>query len=491
MNHAVLIAPEIFLSLAALAVLVAETFFPSARKAWINIAIAALAGCLVHQALFFVNGTIPGAAAAGVSPTSAHGGWIEYRGVFGMLSIDSLAVFFKLAILASMIIVLWLSLDHFELEGRSMGTYAGLILLATVGMMLLACAADLLLAVIGLELLSVASFVLTGFVPSRRSSAEGAIKFFLVGALSTAILLFGISYYYGYFGTTAIAPLQMFGTNGQQADMVVGLILMFIVAGIAFKLTAAPFHMWAPDAFEGAPTPVAAFLSVGPKIATVAFLLRLLANHAALGITPVLATLAAITMTVGNLGALSQGNMKRLLAYSSISHVGYILVAVVAGGSLGMQAAMLYAAIYVFMNLGVFAGLVILANGTRSEEVPAFAGLHRKSLPLALAMVVFLLSMTGIPPLAGFVGKYAVFASVIDAPGLVWLGVLAVLNSVVSLHYYFRIVREMFFREPTDGTLPAFTPALVSSVAVALAVTVIVGLAPDRVLDWVRNVVGS
>jgi len=491
MNHAFLIAPEIFLSVMALAVLLGEAFFPSIRRLWVNLSVIALVLCLGHQVLFFIEGAFPGAASLGILPTAAQGGWVEYRDVFGMLAVDSLAVFFKIAILAAVIMVLWMSSDYFEFAGGAMGTYAGVVLLATVGAMFLVSSTDLLMAAISLELLSIASFILTGFAMGRRSSGEGALKFFLVGMLSTAVFLFGASYFYGYFGTTAIAPLQAMAAAGERPDLVGALVLMFLIAGVGFKLTMAPFHMWAPDAYEGAPTPVTAFLSSVPKAAAIAFMLRLFANHQPLGITPLLAVLAALTMTVGNLGALHQTNVKRMMAYSSVAHVGYILVALVAGGAQGIQAAMFYTFIYLFMNLGLFAGLLMISNQTRSDDASTFAGLYQKSMGLALAMLVFLLSLTGIPPLAGFVGKYVIFASVLRTDGLLWLAVVAVLNSVVSLWYYFRIVREMFLREPADGTRPVFSPALVSCLIVTLTVTILVGILPGSVLGWVRNVIGS
>ncbi len=490
MRQTILIAPEIFLSLVGLLVLTGEALAPATRRLWVYVSIVSLLACIAHQAMFFMNGAFPGAAGFGITPLASATTWISYPTVFGMLSIDSLAVFFKIALMSAVVMVLWLSLDYFEFETAPMGTFCGVLIFATVGMMLLVSSVDLLMAVIGLEMLSISSFILTGFAFGRRSSAEAAIKFFMVGALSTAIFLFGVSYYYGYFGSTSLAALQAFPA-GQKPELVLSLILMFLIAGIGFKLAMVPFHMWAPDAYEGAPTPVTAFLSVAPKAAAIGFLLRLFSNHEALGITPILAMLAAITMTVGNLGAIHQTNVKRLLAYSSIAQVGYILVAMVAGGSLGSQAVMVYTFLYIFMNLGVFAGLLMLSNRSRQEEVPSFAGLSQKSMGLSLAMVVFLLSLTGVPPFAGFTGKFAIFASIIQKPELFWLAIVAVLNSVVSLYYYFRLVHEMFFRDPTDGIRPWFSPALVSCLAIALGVTLIAGLLPNQILGWVRNVVGS
>lgn len=491
MKQLVLLAPEIFLSVLALAVLVGEAFWPQRNKLWISTGIAGLTLTWLYQVAFFVTGAAPGAAAAGLTPV-VNGGWVQYQTLFGMIAMDSLAVFFKLAIIAAVILVLWMSADYREFEGTPSGTYVSLLLLSTVGMMFLVGSLDLLMAVISLELLSICSFVLTGFTLKRPSSTEGAIKFFLVGTFSAGILLFGISYYYGYFGSTNIEALLKLAASGQGADMALSVILMFLIAGIGFKLAMVPFHMWAPDAYEGAPTPITAFLSVAPKAAAVGFLIRLLANHETLGLTPVLAVLAALTMTVGNLGALHQTNVKRLLAYSSIAQVGYILVAIVAGGSLGTQAAMVYMFIYLFMNLGLFAGLLILSNQNHVEDLPTFAGVSARSMGLALAIVVFALSLTGIPPMGGFVGKFAVFAAVINHPQLLWLGVVAVLNSVISLYYYFRIVHQMFFRDSAQNNMPVhFSPALMSCLVIALGVTLVAGILPNTILGWVRNILGS
>jgi NADH-quinone oxidoreductase subunit N len=230
---------------------------------------------------------------------------------------------------------------------------------------------------------------------------------------------------------------------------------------------------------------------VAPKAAAIGFLLRFLSNHSGLNLTPILEVLAALTMTVGNVGALQQTNVKRLLAYSSIAQVGYILVALVAGGSLGGQATMIYTFVYVFMNLGAFAALVIVSNQNSNDELPTFAGLAGRSIGLSLALVIFLLSLTGVPPMAGFIGKFTIFAAVIRQPHLLWLAIVAVLNSVISLFYYFRIVQQMFFVDAVESKPLRFSPALLCCLLVTLAFTLFAGIWPNQILGWVRNVVGS
>ncbi|MCG3203558.1 MAG: NAD(P)H-quinone oxidoreductase subunit 2, chloroplastic [Elusimicrobia bacterium] len=491
MNQLVLLAPEIFLSVCALGILLGEAFFPNKSKQWFLFGLVALGLAGLHQGAFFFSHAIPGASFFGIQPTLLNEGWVQYAPVFGMVAVDSLALFFKFITVVGVVMVLWLSMDYPEFKERPMGTYVSLLLLATVGMLFLVGSVDLLLAVIALELLSISSFILSGFVIERKSSIEGAIKLFLVGTFSTGILLFGISYFYGYFGSTSMDALFAYSSSGQTADLGLSVVLVFIIAGLGFKLAMVPFHMWAPDTYEGAPTPVAAFLSVAPKAAALGFLIRLLANHVSLGITPILALLAALTMTVGNLGALKQNNIKRMLAYSSIAQVGYILVAIVAGGSLGTQAAMVYMFVYLFMNLGLFSGLLILSNQNGSDDLSTFAGLASRSMGFALGLVILALSMIGIPPLGGFVGKFAIFSAVIGNSHLLWLGVVTAINSVISFYYYFKIVQQMFFREPVHTARVQLSPALMSCLVLALGITLVAGLLPNQLLGWVRNILGS
>jgi len=485
-----LLAPEIFVSVLAFIVLLGEAFAPMRKKLWINLAIVGLDVVLLYFLLFFFNEMLPGAKMMGMDQFS-EGLSLGFGPAFGMVLVDSQAIFFKLALVLITIIILGFSLDYHEFADAPLGTYAALLLFSLVGMMLLVSSIDFLLAVIALELLSITSFVLTGFIFKRRSSSEAAIKFFLVGTFSTAIFLFGISYYYGYFGTTHLSPILNFSAFGQKPDLILNFIFIFLISGLGFKLAMVPFHMWAPDAYEGAPTPVTAFLSVAPKVAAIGFLLRVLSEHQAMNLTPVIAVLAALTMTVGNVGALRQTNVKRLLAYSSVAQVGYILVAMVAGGALGGEATLIYTFVYVFMNLGVFAVLMIVAGQTQSEDVGTFAGLAKKSFGLSVVLILFLLSMTGIPPLAGFIGKFSIFAAILNS-NYVWLGIVALINSVISLYYYFRLAHQAFFVETSETTAPLyFSPALISCLILTLCVTVVAGILPNPILQWVRNVIGS
>ncbi len=490
MKSLVLLSPEIFLATMGLLVLVGEAFLGARRKLWVGVTMLSLLAVGATLLCFFSHHALPFASSFGLAPV-VKGGWVSYEPVLKMMAVDSLGAYFKLAILASVLIVLWLSVDYPDFAEVSMGTYCALLLLATAGMFILVSSTDLILSVIALELVGVPSFVLAGYLYQRRASSEAAMKYFLVGSLSTGILLLGVSYYYGYFGTTSLQPLLDYQRGGQVVDFSLSAILVLLVSGVGFKLSMVPFHMWAPDTYEGAPTPVTAFLSTAPKAATIGFLVRLLSHHVSLGFTPVLAMLAAITMTVGNIGALPQTNVKRLLAYSTIAQMGYVLVALVGGELLGIQAVLVYTFVYIFMDLGVFTILLAVANQSKSDEIETFAGLSKKSFPLALLLLVFLLSLTGIPPLAGFIGKFQVFASLISHKSLLWLGIVAVINSVISLYYYFKIAQQMFFRDPSGAPSARLSPALFASLVVTAFVTIAVGILPNSLLTWVRNLVGS
>jgi hypothetical protein len=277
-----------------------------------------------------------------------------------------------------------------------------------------------------------------------------------VGAFSTGIMVFGMSLLYGITGGTSLTALTGPSLAAFPVLPLVG-ALVFVLAGFGFKLALAPFHMWAPDVYEGAPTPITAFLSVAPKAAAFGMLIRFFQNHTALHVTVILAVVAAVTMTVGNLAALRQTNVKRMLAYSSIAQMGYVMMGLVAGGAAGFRAVLVYLVAYVLMNVGIFASVIAVGEDSQSESIEGFSGLAFRSLPLALTTTVFLLSLTGIPPLVGFIGKFSLFSATLQAPGLVWLAVVGAVNTVISLVYYFSIVRAMFFgpaARPESPRLP-------------------------------------
>ncbi|HRY30555.1 MAG TPA: NADH-quinone oxidoreductase subunit N [Elusimicrobiota bacterium] len=475
MGHLSALSPELFLTIAALGLLLADAVWPGRRKTSVAVAIGAVLAAAVL--LFKCGGD-------GV--------------VLGMMAADGMGRFFKLILLGGMALVLWMSLDYRAFRSSSAdreetvsetawGTYAALLLLATVGLLLLVSAVDFLLIVVALELIGVTSFILTGFLRHDRRSNEAAIKYFLVGAFSSALMIYGVSLLYGITGSTAIRAVLEADLGVASRFPLIAAVL-FILVGFGFKLAMVPFHMWVPDAYEGAPTPITAFLSVAPKAAAAGILVRTFAAHGELGLSSLLAVLAAVTMTVGNLAALRQSNVKRLLAYSSIAQMGYVLVGFVAAGKLGILSVLVYSAAYLVMNLGAFACVIAVSNDAGMDDLMGFSGLSRRSLPLALATTVFMLSLTGIPPMVGFVGKFSVFAAAV-AEGWVWLAVVGVINSVISLYYYFGIVHRMFFVDSERPLRISVAASLVGCISVTLLGTLAAGLFPGPLLEWVRRVV--
>lgn len=450
--------PEIILTGAGLLIMMGDCIWPHRDRLWLILAAASTLVSGIVAVLIGKNNIL----------------------LFGMAVADPLSTSLKIILLGGVFIVILLSLDYAEFNGISMSVYTPTLLFSTVGLLLFVAATDLVLLLVALELLSIGSFVMTGYLPKQLRSSEAAIKFFLFGALSTSLLVFGISYYYGIFGNTQLSSLM-----NHAGDPVFPLLLslVFILAGLGFKLAMVPFHMWVPDAYEGAPTPITAFLSVAPKAAALGVFLRWLPRHAEMGLSPILGILAALTMTVGNIGALRQTNIKRLLGYSSIAQVGYMLVGFVAAGPLGFSGALVYVGAYLFMNLGAFACVVAVSNSQGSDDLSAYDGISIKSLPLSLVFIVFLLSLTGMPPLFGFVGKFTIFAAALSS-GWLWLATIGVTNSVISLYYYFRIARRMFFLAPSTSSELTLSPGLTMGLAMTLIITVGCGLAPNTIISW-------
>ena len=403
----------------------------------------------------------------------------------GLLAIDGFAFFFKLIFLGAAAITVLMSSSYLEAEGLKVGEYYFLILCATLGMMFMASGIDLIAIFIGLETMAVAFYILVGYVKPNRRSNEAAVKYFLLGAFSLGLLLYGMSLLYGLSGTTNLRELTATFVAG-ESDALLLVAMILVIAGIGFKIAAVPFHMWAPDVYEGAPTPVTAFLSVGSKAAAFAMLLRIFFEGLP-GLVeewrPIFYALAIITMTLGNIAAITQSNIKRMLAYSSIAHAGYILIGVVAGTPRGFTAIFVYLMVYVFMQLGAFAVVTMLRReNVAGDELKDLSGLYSRYPVAAFAMLFFMLSLGGIPPTAGFMGKFWLFSAAIES-GYIWLAVVAVGNSAISLYYYIRVIVYMWIKEEIAGPPIKVSPAMVAALVITLVGTIVFGLYPRPLFE--------
>jgi NADH-quinone oxidoreductase subunit N len=381
---------------------------------------------------------------------------------------------------------------YLEIEREHHGEYYTLILFATMGMMFMAGAADLITLYIGLETMAIATYVLVGFLRGNQRSNEASLKYFLLGAFSSAILLYGMSLLYGLSGSTRFVEIADALAVRPASDPIALMALITMAAGMFFKVAAVPFHQWTPDAYEGAPTSITAFMSVAVKAASFAMMVRIL-MVAIYPLRPhwvvILAAVSVLTMTVGNIAAITQSNLKRLLAYSSISHAGYVLLGLVAGNETGMVAIPMYLLIYTFTNLGAWAVIVALRRrDVIGEHIDEMSGLFFKHPVAAVLMLIFLLSLAGIPPTAGFIAKYFLFASVIETGHNV-LAVIAVLNAAVSVYFYLRIVVAMFMRDATEKTGLVLSPGILTALALAFIFTMWIGLYPDPFITMARQAV--
>ncbi|HTZ17508.1 MAG TPA: NADH-quinone oxidoreductase subunit N [Dissulfurispiraceae bacterium] len=419
-------------------------------------------------------------AAAGVTAYLVPS--VSGSGFDGMFIADAYGTFFKLLFMLTLILGAMLGIGAPVIRERHASEYFCLLMLASVGMMCMASAGDMIVLYIGLELMSLSVYVLTGFHRENLFSNEAAMKYLLLGTFATAILLFGTAIVYMLTGSTNIAAIAAHMTaGGNGGSPLLMLAVLSIVVAFGFKVAAVPFHMWAPDAYHGAPTPVTAFMSVGPKAAAFAAFGRVLVDGfgPALAVwTPAITVLVVLTVAGGNLLALRQDNVKRMLAYSSVAHAGYMMLGMLAGTRVGMNAVMTYLAVYAFMNMGVFAVMLMLENG---EERSAYAGLAKRQPLLAIAMLIFLFSLTGIPPAAGFVGKFQVFLAAVGA-GHTALVVVAVIFSVVSAYYYLRLVGTMFMSEGDESVACSTSGALILTVAITVAFVLLLGIVPSLVL---------
>jgi NADH-quinone oxidoreductase subunit N len=403
----------------------------------------------------------------------------------GALTMDGFAIFFNWIFVAATVIVAIVSYKYLEIEGEHHGEYYGLLMFAQCGMFFLAAGTDLVTLFIGLELMALCFYVMVGFLRTEKRSNEAAMKYLLLGAFSSGFLAYGFSVMYGISGSTKLDRIAAAIAARPPMDPMVLLALATTSVGLLFKISAVPFHMWAPDAYEGAPTTVTAYLSVASKAASIAFLVRIFLGPLASvrdAWEPILSFVAVATMTVGNLAAINQNNIKRLLAYSSISHAGYMLLGLIAGNATGIKGIAVYVMVYTFMNLGAF--LVVIAlrrKGIIGEDLDDMAGLMQKSPGYALLMLVFLLSLAGIPPTAGFLGKYYIFLSLVETKHYV-LAVIATLYVAVAIYYYFRIVRAIFVRDLTEKAPLSTSFGLRVALGVSGILTLAIGIYPEPFL---------
>jgi NADH-quinone oxidoreductase subunit N len=411
-------------------------------------------------------------------------------GFQGAITIDGFSIFFNWIFVIAAVIVAIVSYKYLENAGEHHGEYYGLILFAQAGMYFLASGTDLVTLFIGLELMALCFYVMVGFLRTDKRSNEAALKYLLLGAFSSGFLVYGFSVMYGLAGSTKLVDIQAALSQRSAWDPVVFLAMATTSVGLLFKISAVPFHMWAPDAYEGAPTTVTAYLSVASKAASIAFLLRIFTGPLAASREawePLLAIVAVATLTLGNLAAINQTNIKRLLAYSSISHAGYMLLGLIAGNDHGINGIAVYVMVYTFMNLGAFIVIIALRRqNIIGEDLDDIAGLVHKSPASAVLMLIFLLSLAGIPPTAGFLGKYYIFLSLIETRHYA-LAVVGTLYAAVAIYYYFKIVRSMFLRDATEKAPLASSVGLRVALAVSGLLTLIIGVYPEPFLKLAQT----
>lgn len=403
--------------------------------------------------------------------------------------VDPYSSFFKVLFLAAALLTAVCSYEYIKKMGYNQGEYYALMVMATLGMMVMTSSTELISLYIGLELMTITFYILVGFNLKNAKSAEAGIKYILLGAMSSAILLYGLSLVYGATGSTVIQQIsQAVLERGASPALILGMV--FLLAGFAFKITAVPFHMWSPDVYEGAPTPITGFLSVASKAAGFAALLRIfyvampdLYNYW----VQIFVVLTVLTVVLGNVVAIPQTNIKRLLAYSSISQAGYMLLGIISLSTLGISAVMYYAMLYVFGNMGAFMVATAFYNNERSDELKDYSGLARRSPLLATVMLFSLLSLAGIPPMAGFVGKLYLFMSVIDR-GYIWLAILSIFMSMVSVYYYLLVAKVMYLGKPPEASKPLLVPSnLQVAMLVSFLVLLFLGIYPTPLTSFALN----
>ncbi len=461
--------PEIILTIVATAVMVLESVTGDGDKTFL----AGLSFAGLTAALF-------AALAAQTDPGFAFQ---------NMMVVDGFATFFRVLVIAVGMLTVLCSNNYLRLEGHNCGEYYALVLFSVAGQSIMVSANELIMIFIGLEIASISSYILAGFLRDDKRNNESALKYFLLGSFATAFFLYGVAWIYGMTGATNLTVIREAIAKDPPPAMAVAAAAAMMLVGFAFKISAVPFQSWAPDVYQGAPAPVSAFMSAGPKAAAFAIFLRVFTTS--FGSVsdrwePVVWVVALATMVMGNFAALSQTNIKRLLAYSSIAHAGYVLVAVTTHTEVATSAAMFYLASYAFMNIGAFAVVTHVARkGEKYVEVADFAGLGVRQPGTALLLTIFLLSMIGVPLTGGFFAKFYVFKAAIDAH-LIWLSILGLLNSAVAAYYYLRIIVVMYFHEqPVEGgELLPIAGGLRTALWISAAGTLFLGIFPSSLLEF-------
>ncbi|MFQ5882167.1 MAG: NADH-quinone oxidoreductase subunit N [Candidatus Methylomirabilales bacterium] len=457
--------PEVFLGVVAIILLILSFVAPG-RRGWMDaLSIVGIVGTAVL--LFRQVGT----------PVSAFS---------GMYLVDNFAIFFKVVFLLATLLVILMSIDYLPLVGVPVGEFYAILLFSTLGMMFIASGGNLLSLYIGLETMSICIYILCGFLKRDQKSNEAALKYLLMGAFSSGVILYGIALLYGLTGTLGLQDIAAVIATMSLSNPALLLAMVMLTAGFGFKIAAVPFHMYVPDVYEGAPTAVTAFLAVASEAAGVAALLRVFLGampHIQVDWTILFWILSVLTMTIGNVVAMAQRNIKRMLAYSSIAHIGYVLIGFVVGTELGISAILFYVLVYALMTAGAFAMVILLCTeAVKGDLIEDFAGLGQVNPMAAAIMLVFLLSLTGIPPTAGFVGKFYLFSAAISA-GYVWLALIAVVNTAISLFYYMRVAMVMYMQEaPTVLVLSSSRP-LYLALTFAVLGTLIIGVYPEPFLE--------
>jgi NADH-quinone oxidoreductase subunit N len=457
--------PEIVLSIFGMVIMVADPLLDERRNQR-TLGTIALIGSLAALAATLFQAQYPG------------------LGFWNMIQVDPFSIFFHIVVIAVTAVVILTSYEYLEVQEIRAGEYYGLVLFGAVGMCLMSSAVELVLIFIALEISSISTYILAGFRRRSAISSEASVKYFLLGSFATAFFLYGVALMFGATGSTSIKDIAVVLRSGNVPLLAdVGVALMFV--GLGFKVAAAPFHVWTPDVYEGAPSPVVGFMSTAPKAAAFAVLLRVMFEANAPGRIWLIGVVAALSMTIGNLAALVQDNVKRLLAYSSIAHAGYILLAIAALPNNGITAAMFYTASYAAMNVGAFAVVSHFGRaGERYVSVEDYSGLGSRSPVLAAVLTIFLLSLIGIPITGGFFAKFYVFSAALQA-NLIGLVIIGVINSAVAAYYYLRLVVVMYMREPREEAPLSPIPAgLAVALTITVATTIYLGVLPGRVLNY-------